>query len=220
MEVKHKPANTLTSSSSVSLRSALDHTLILKDTYNIRVRDTHKNTNKRHDYRLSFRNIRVSYKEHRFTQRDKVKEEIKTQRLNPESIVKCSYNDWKRTETTRTMNRFSKVFKSQAFCRNAIVALLHFDSDGVRHDSGDDENETRRRCYRGVVWSRTQAPPCSIAGEWRPQSGGRSSRSSKGETHRWDSRRTETTTRDKIFYFFFNRRDNEKRIVLFLVHKK
>ena len=65
MEAKHKPANTLTSSSSASLRSALDHTLILKDTYNISVRDTHKNANKHHDYRLSFHNIRFSYKEHR-----------------------------------------------------------------------------------------------------------------------------------------------------------
>ncbi|KAL0684507.1 hypothetical protein Bca4012_051355 [Brassica carinata] len=102
---------------------------------------------------------------------------------NSSSTASASRNT-RRSKTTRTMNRFSKVFKSQAFCRNSIVALLHFDSDGVRHDSGDDGNETRRRCYRGVVWSRTQAPPCSIASEWRPQSGGRSSRSSKGETHR------------------------------------
>ena len=137
-----------------------------------------------------------------------------------------------------------KVFKSQTLCRNAIVALLHFDSDGEawfrwRRERNKTEMpgcETRTlkrsliwsRWYRVVVWSRTQrwmraptwkttasllqckaehgglmsidttvrlesgqeAPLCSIAGEWRPHSGGRSSRSSKRETQRWDSRRT------------------------------
>ncbi|KAL0752279.1 hypothetical protein Bca101_034282 [Brassica carinata] len=94
------------------------------------------------------------------------------------------YGNSSSTASASRNTRRSSRGTPQAFCRNAIVALLHFDSDGVRHDSGDDENETRRRCYRRVVWSWTQAPPCSIAGEWRPQSGGRSSRSSKGETHR------------------------------------
>ena len=151
-------------------------------------------------------------------------------------------------ENETSQSSFEKVWKSQTFCRNAIVSLLHFDSDGeawfrwsknapekldleqvlswcrlVTDTVMDCDGWELRRGDDGqtvAVWSRArwideqstavrlesgqEAPPCSIVGEWRPQSGGARD-GVKGEAQRWDSRGTETT-RDKKVFFFLSKR--------------
>ena len=77
--------------------------------------------------------------------------------------------DWKRIETTRTTNRFSKTRHLKALLKRFEKAkpfvetpLFLFSTliPTVRHDSVEARTRQRSliwsRCYRGVVWSRTQ----------------------------------------------------------------